>query len=293
MVSFDSDSEALFLEEPEEPGFHLFPLLHEDLQIFILSFVSEAPFEDPQKPSPLTHVLPYVSKHVRVMCLSDYLWRMALERLVKKDPFLWVQGLLKLHMCDSSSPHFVRFVHEGLHEPGYLSVFRLVVERYLRFTGPVYMRSGVERLRELIGLHFFEHRYRLLIHHVMEGYNVDNHSGFVLQRNGEYPTFVYADMVPFASPACLVEVRQCTIRPDQSADVMLKPVAFTWMERLWEAPNTGCLHFAQCLRMGREDLQVLEEHVNHQNHQRARLPRSPAQMHFFLANASQVGFTGE
>jgi hypothetical protein len=269
MMSLDSDAESLLAilnrSVEEEPDFHHFPLLHEDLQIFILSFISEAPFEDPQKPSPLTNVLPYVSKQVRVMCLSDYLWRMALERLVKKDPFLWVQGLLKLHMCDSSSPHFVRSVHEGLHEPGYFSVFRLVVERYLRFTGPVFMMSGVVHLGEPIGLHFFEPRYRLLIRQVMDGYNVDDHSGFVLQRNGEYPTFVYAHVAPFAptSPACLVEVRQCTIHPNRSADVMLMPVAYTRIERLWEAPNTGRLHFAQCLRMGQEDSQALEERVNH------------------------------
>jgi hypothetical protein len=270
-------------------------MLHEDLQIFILSFVGEAPFEDPHKRSPVTHVLPYVSKQVRAMCRSNYLWQMALERLVEKEPSLWVKGLLNLYACDATSPHFVRLVHEGLHEPGYMQVFRLVVERYLRFTGPVFMMSGVVRLGEPIGLHFFEPRYRLLIRQVMEGFAVDVPSGYVYPRanDGEYPTFCYAHMAPFAptTPACLVEVRQCTIHANGSADVMLMPVAFVWMETLSEVPNTGRLHHAQCLRMGHEDSRALEERNVPQRHLfanpliEALLQRenAPAQMRAMLA----------
>jgi hypothetical protein len=155
--------------------------------------------------------------------------------------------------------------------------------------------SGGVRLGEGIGLHFFEPRYRLLIHQVMEGFAVDNFSGHVVHRNGDYPTFVYAHMAPFApaTPACLVEVRECTIHPNQSADVMLIPVAFVRIERLWEAPNTGRLHFAQCLRMGREDSQALEERADQEQERRllanplieALLQRenAPAQMRAMLA----------
>ena len=281
------------VEPPRLTAFHQFSMLHEDLQILIFSFVTAAPFEDPQKRSPVTHVLPFVSKQVRAMCQSNFLWKSALERLVEKEPSLWVQGLLKLYACDSSSPHFVRLVHEGLQEPGYMHVFRLVVERYLRFTGPVFMMSGPVRLGELFGLHFFEPRYRLLIRQVMEGFAVDNPSGYVYPRNGEYPTFCYAHMAPFAptTPACLVEVRQCTIHANGTADVMLMPVAFVWMETLSEAPNTGRLHFARCLRMGEEDSRALEERNVPQRHSfanpliEALLQRenAPAQMRALLA----------
>ena len=280
-------------ESPRLTAFHQFSMLHEDLQILILSFVASAPFEDPQKRSPVAHVLPYVSKQVRAMCQSNYLWEMALERLVKKEPSLWVQGLLKLYACDSSSPNIVRLVHEGLQEPGYMHLFRLVVERYLRFTRPVFMMSGVVRLGEPFGLRFFEPRYRLLILQVMEGFTVDDPSGYVYPRNGEYPTFCYAHVAPFAprSPACLVEVRQCTIRTDGTALVMLMPVAFVWMETLWEAPNTGRLHFAQCLRMGREDSRALEVQNVPQRHLFAnplietllQRENAPAQMRAVLA----------
>jgi hypothetical protein len=87
------------------------------------------------------------------------------------------------------------------------------------------------------------------------------------------PTFCYAHMAPFAptTPACLVEVRQCTIHANGTADVMLMPVAFVWMETLSEAPNTGRLHFARCLRMGREDSRALEERNVPQRHLFANL----------------------
>jgi hypothetical protein len=194
-------------EEPQGLGtyFPQFPLLPVELQVLILSFVSEAPL------SPVTHVLPFVSKQWRAMFIS--------------------------------------------------------IEQYLRFTGLVFMAFRVVRLRKTITLHFLEKGYRILMQHVMEGYNVDNPSGDVSPRNGEYPTFVYAHMAPFAptSPACLVEVRQCIIHPNQSADVILMPVAYGKIERMWEAdaPNTERLHFAQCLRMGQEDSQALAERSNY------------------------------
>jgi hypothetical protein len=44
---------------------------------------------------------------------------------------------------------------------------------------------------------------------------------------------------------------------------MLMPVAYARIKRMWETPNTGRLHFAQCWRMGQEDSQALEERSNH------------------------------
>ena len=235
--------------------------------VYILSFVADVPFEDPNEQSSVPHVLPFVSKQFHSMCQSNYFWQMALERLVVKDPSLWKEGLLKLYSsCDESSPHFVRLVHEGLLEPGYASLYRMVVDRFLRFTGPVFMMSGVVSLGEPILLHFFEPRYRLLVQQVLEGYPQEAREGgpITANENGDYPTFVYAHMAPFAPtfPACLVEIRQCTVQPNGSADVMLMPVAYVRIQHLWERPNTGRLHFAQCIRMGGEESRQLEERAH-------------------------------
>merc|ERR1712032_1532915 len=62
----------------------------------------------------------------------------------------------------------------------------------------------------------------------------------------------------------LVQVRQCTIHPDGSADVMLDPVAYVSLERVWERPDSGHLCEASCLRMGRAQAQQMEH--NQRNH---------------------------
>lgn len=263
----DADNGAFHdaLETQKPRTFHQFSLLHEDLQVFILSFVSQVPFEDPQCRSLLTHTLPYVSHHFHAMCQSDYLWQEALERLVVKDPALWVPGLLKLvsNNVDSNGPKFVSRVHQALNEPGFIRVFQMVVARHLRFTGPVFIMSGVVRLGQGIALHFFEPRYRTLIARVLEDWPDEAREGAPIEANanGDYPTFVYAHTAPFAptTPACLVRVQQCTIHHNGSADVLLIPVAYVYLERLWEAPNTGRLHYAQCLRMPTVDIRRMEE----------------------------------
>ena len=170
-------------EEETPKTFHQFPLLHEDLQVYILSFVAHVPFEDPHRRSLVTHVLPYVSHHFYNLSHSDYLWQEALERLVRKDPVLWVAGLEKLAPhSDKTCANFVQHVHQELQEPGFFQMFQMVVERHLRFTGPVFIMSGVVRLGQGLALHFFEPRYRLLIQRVLEGYPPEARQGQAMDR---------------------------------------------------------------------------------------------------------------
>ena len=148
------------------------------------------------------------------------------------------------------------------HEPISQEVFQRIVSTYLRFTKPVFGMNGNVRLGEPFGLHFFEPRYRILIAQATEDFPPEARQGepILANANGDFPTFVYAHVAPFAptKPACLVQVRQCHIHPDGTADVMLVPVAYVWLEQLWERPNTGHLYYAQCLRMGQDATRQME-----------------------------------
>jgi hypothetical protein len=95
--------------EPTSPSqFQCFGLLIEDLQLSILSFIAEAPFENSSIlvatartaeeiaetcHSTLTHVLPLVSRQFYHYCQQDLFWKMALIRLLQKDYDLWTTGL--------------------------------------------------------------------------------------------------------------------------------------------------------------------------------------------------------
>lgn len=238
------------------PSFYPFPLIPHEVKIFILTFVATASMESPlSQTSTLTHTFPLVSKEFRDICRSNSLWQPALDHLVETEPSLWKEGLLKLHPCceASSSSELVRLVHKGLGEPGYFRLYRMVVARFVRFTSPVFCMMGDNevRLGRPIALHLFEPRYQLLIQIVMEGYPANARNGQQIVAE-ELPSFVYAYIAPFCapSPACLVEVQRCMIYENGRADVLLMPVAHIKMERLWQQPNTGRLHFAQCIRVG-------------------------------------------
>merc|ERR1711862_515334 len=86
--------------------------LNEDMQLHVLSFISDAPFSTNDKTytnninsnqlddlceSPLTHVLPIVSQHFRTLLRSqqaDYLWKESLVRRIKTESFIWKSGIL-------------------------------------------------------------------------------------------------------------------------------------------------------------------------------------------------------
>ena len=79
-------------------------------------------------------------------------------------------------------------------------------------------------LGEPYELHFYEHRYRLLIADVMRGYPEEAKHGGHIQNP---PCFVHANRGPLAptTPATLVQVVRCEIFPDGRADVLLMPTA--------------------------------------------------------------------
>lgn len=143
-------------------------------------------------------------------------------------------------------------------------VFRYISSRYLRSTGPVFFMPGIVRLGDPFSLHFFEPRYRLLISEVMAPYHVRFRRGEPIcldSQHRQFPRFIYANHSPLqpTTPACIVEVRQCLIHPNGTADVHLTPTAYIWLERVWERLNSGGLAVARAIRMGKSASRALEE----------------------------------
>mmetsp|Transcript_25558 Transcript_25558/g.55877 ORF Transcript_25558/g.55877 Transcript_25558/m.55877 type:complete len:398 (+) Transcript_25558:333-1526(+) len=142
-------------------------------------------------------------------------------------------------------------------------LFREVVSKHIRFTGPIFYMPGNVRIGEEFGLHFFEPRYRLLISEVMAPFPVNFRRGDPIQldsRVREFPKFIYGHSPPLqpGAPACIVEVRQCLINPNGTADVFLCPTSYIWMEQLWERPNSGALYEGRGIRMTSPSSRALE-----------------------------------
>lgn len=270
----------------ENKIFPQFSELNEDLMINILSYIADIPLECPHphwKPrsfeSTVTGVLPLVCRLFRQFCTSDYFWQVSLKRMRLRDSYLWEAGILRL-LPPGTSPEDdpLEQVHNIL-QIDYKSIYRRIVDTYVRVTCPVFFMTGQVQLGQTIQLHFFEPRYRVLIASVMEGWPQSARRGEPIcpNRQGQWPTFLYAHKGPLASgtPACLVQVRQCVIYPDGSADVALFVHAYVRLEQVRERHNSGRLWEATGVRMGRDEslheerpmrgcpvlVSVLERHV--------------------------------
>jgi hypothetical protein len=131
--------------------FHYFSKLPDDLKMRILSFVADIPLEVPCRPfarpmSTVTGVLPLVCQEFRELCQSDYLWKLSLQRMQKCDSFLWGEEILRL-LPPGTIPQDdpLEQVH-GLLQLDYKSIYRLVLDTLIRFTGPVLFKPRFERL---------------------------------------------------------------------------------------------------------------------------------------------------
>jgi len=242
-------------------SFAMFPQLHAELQVSILGFVADAPFESLPENYPkssLTHILPHVCKKFRTFSEADSYWKEAIHRQTAKEPFLWKTALHRISGTDSDSPEYesesikdlADRAYNALNKPAYKSMYRIILNNHLRFKGPVFYMDGQVQLGEPYALHFFEPRYRLLIAEVMRDQpNTAKNGGRV---QGDDAMFIHANRTPLAptTPATLVQVIRCQMYPDGRADVVLVPKAYVWLENLRIRPNSGHLYYAQCLRMG-------------------------------------------
>eukprot|EP00978_Attheya_sp_CCMP212_P018055 scaffold48930_cov44-Attheya_sp.AAC.2 len=165
-----------------------------------------------------------------------------------------------------AAPSFRRDLTEEQRTEKYLLVhqwvFRYVVSNHLRYRSPVFYMPGTVQLNSEVGLHFFEPRYRLLISEVMSRFPVSARRGepIVVESKQDYPSFVYAYKSPLAptSPACIVQVRQCLIHPNGTADVFLVPSAYVWIDRVTARPSSGGLADVRVIRMGQAASTAME-----------------------------------
>ena len=196
-------------------------------------------------------------------------------------------ALLK-QACDATEafPPRNNSATSGVHQ----CIYRSIVNDHLRYRGPVFYMPSAIRLGSPYGLHFFEPRYRLLVAEVMAPYPVSARRGErispmvpsllpnnTLRKNGDdddiisnllntleqnqtllgkyqLPTFIHAHQSPLRinSPATIVQVRQCMVSRDGSADVYLEPIAYIRIDQVFERPGTGGLFEARGIRMGKE-----------------------------------------
>ena len=168
-------------------------------------------------------------------------------------------------------------------------LFRRIVQR-LRFRSPIFYMPGPVNLNESFGLHFFEPRYRLLISEVMAPYPVTWRRGDPIELRGSghsvYPKFIYANYSPLerGTPAVIVEVRQCLINPNGTADVFLCPTSYIWIEDIRERPNSGALYDARAIQMSTRHTAALER--QNAEEEARRMAREMAM--FSAGNADQI-----
>jgi len=231
----------------------------------------------------LVHVLPFVCKFFQRLCsASDSLWFDAIVRLMRAEPDIWRSGVLQVleefgennravnSNIYSSDEEAVRVAARTLDQHSHLQnwnnsgmrLFRYLVRNHLKISASIFYMPGHVRLNREVGLHFFEPRYRFMIAEVMKPFEPQYWRGVPIPIDAlplaEYPhaplrppQFIYGTHPPLdaGSPAVLVQVRQCHISRDGSADVLLIPIAHGWFQNVSVRPNTRGLCFGTLIKM--------------------------------------------
>jgi len=262
------------------PSFPQFNQLSIDNITCILAFVGDVPYELPSEEgvaeceSMITNVLPYVSKQIySIIKESDYLWKLALRRLLLKDPNRWKIGLE--HFVSNHFPSdgeqqvrndnirrernsagsdmineptdLLRMLdnHALNGESCYHLAIKWIVDKFLRIRSPLFYMPGEACLGERFGLHFFEPRYRSLIAEVMAPFPASARTGHPIAANsaGFFPTFIYGNSSQLQPGvvATIVQVLQCYIYPDGTADVTLEPIAYSKIKQVGIRRNSNNL----------------------------------------------------
>lgn len=144
------------------------------------------------------------------------------------------------------------------------SVYRSILDDYIQFTAPVFYMQSYPQIGEEFGLHFFEPRYRALIASVMKDRpDCRNGEPITADENGNFPGFIYANhnRVEPGKIAMIVHVRQCHIYSDGRADVILVPVAYVRLQKVWKQSRAGHLYMAKSFRLGEEGTRQIENTV--------------------------------
>lgn len=187
------------------------------------------------------------------------------------------------HVLESDRRTTTASIERGL----YKLIYQLVFREHIRCRGKVFYMDSEMKLGEPYGLHLFEPRYRILISEVMSRFPLNaRRGGRIIPRlpglpptrgtvmdddlkaitlelveknestveNFRLPRFIHAHQSPLRrnTPATIVQVLNCDISGDGSADVVLKPLSYIWLEKVVERPFSGGLYEATGIRMGAE-----------------------------------------
>jgi hypothetical protein len=236
-----------------------FAQLQYELKSHILSFVADAPLEKNNCPrATLTHTLPFVCKEFHAFAHHDDIWAEVLLRRIDKES-IWLNGLEKL--CNEGMTPNQGTPAMTLSQLIYFaqSLLHISVKDYIRFKAPVFVMTSTLQLGQPYALHFFEHRYRILIAEVMHHQPLSAKQGGAIDYSLPLPDFLHANVMPLAptTPAVIVRVMRCEIFPDGQADVLLVPISYVWLERIRVRPNTRHLYEATSIRMGKEVMQPM------------------------------------
>jgi hypothetical protein len=279
--TFSNESAA---ESPKlriDKYFRMFPYLHDEIKVSILSFVAEAPLEgmpDNYPRAPLTHSLNQVNRNFRKWCSSDLFWKDAIIRMISREPKLWntaLQNIRIIHGRESnkqscfdgtgkeSKKHLDSAAFSCLQQlmlptariPHYKALYETVVNQYLRFKGPVVYMPGQVAMGQDYELQFVEYGDRVMIAEILKKTNNNNTASSSTSPPPVY--FIHANRSPLEPtiPAVLVKILHCEMLPNGSVHVQVHPVHYIWLERIWierRKENDGLpLFYAQSLKMGR------------------------------------------
>jgi hypothetical protein len=245
---------------PSSSPFSNFPALPSDMQIMIISFLAEAPFEYfvggrlPYRQGSLTHTFPFVSKAFREYCESDMLWSEVISRKRRKSVSIEESSLMDpnfLTVYDRTAKQHLT-MRASTSKAKHVNVKALYIasQKSLRFTLPTFFMPSTLRIDTPMRMHLFEPRYRLLIERVMRGCRTD---GYPLSSdNGPRPRFIYTPdvRVEEGNTSVVVEVLQCYIHPSKQADVVLLPIEHFIIESAYVEEGTGGLHYVKGRLLG-------------------------------------------
>jgi len=267
-------------------AFHFFSQLQEELVVNILSFLANVPYEKSSeaKNSTLTHTFPLVSKHFNLICRQkDYLWSIPMERLMKNEEKLWGGAIKEFidsnpdddnagqrgnHSLQCACQLMQNMISSNAMDTKYGihgELYRYILTNHIRYIAPVfYMPDEAIALNKPFGLHFFEPRYRRLITEVMAPYPEEFRNGRVISsENGitNPPTFIYGNRSPLkrGQAAIIVQVAQCLINDNGSADVFLIPLEHGRIEQVWEQVDyNDHLYLARLMKMRQGEQEEIE-----------------------------------
>jgi len=282
--SSSSSTTAMLIRKLNLPYFPQFDQFNEDIRKLIISFVADATFEqkfDAYKEGSLTATLPLVNKEFSIFASLDFFWEPILKRqlLNKHHGMLWKEGLRKLLPYDidmngvnddnddnnNESSRILDSVVQTINEQfenslTYRDIYKKVSLTHIYFRAPVFRMPCHLKIGEIIALHLFEPRYRVMIHDLINECEnpIEASNGGKIRigrRDGVLnpPVFIHqccgGSRLEPGDIACLVQIVWVNIYHNGTADVRLLPIAWVRLDRIWIRHNVGHLFYATAYRL--------------------------------------------